>query len=77
MNQETITLFLDFARTAKSTLKGSEAENSVSRESLITEAKKTKLDVAPVSAEKSDGYVKQIYSMWDTVKKSRLLGETN
>jgi hypothetical protein len=26
MNQETITLFLDFARTAKSTLKGSEAE---------------------------------------------------
>jgi tripartite-type tricarboxylate transporter receptor subunit TctC len=35
---------------------------------FLAEAKKTKLDVEPVSGEEIDGHVKQIYSMSDKVK---------
>jgi tripartite-type tricarboxylate transporter receptor subunit TctC len=34
------------------------------------EAKKTRLDIEPVSGEEIDGYVKQIYSMSDKVKQN-------
>ncbi|HSC43413.1 MAG TPA: tripartite tricarboxylate transporter substrate-binding protein [Candidatus Binatia bacterium] len=37
---------------------------------FLAEAKKMKLDVEPVSGEDIDGYVKQIYSMSDTVKRN-------
>jgi tripartite-type tricarboxylate transporter receptor subunit TctC len=37
---------------------------------LLAEAKKLKLDIDPVSGEDIDGYVKEIYSMSDKVKKN-------
>ena len=37
---------------------------------FLAEAKKTKLDIEPVSGEEIDGYVKQIYSMSDKVKQN-------
>jgi hypothetical protein len=37
---------------------------------FLAEAKKMKLDIEPVSGEDIDGYVKQIYSMSDTVKQN-------
>jgi tripartite-type tricarboxylate transporter receptor subunit TctC len=37
---------------------------------LLAEAKKMKLDIDPVSGEDIDGYVKQIYSMSDKVKRN-------
>lgn len=37
---------------------------------FLAEAKKTKLDIEPVSGEEIDGYVKQIYSMSDKVKRN-------
>ena len=37
---------------------------------FLAEAKKTKLDVEPVAGEEIDGYVKQIYSMSDNVKRN-------
>jgi tripartite-type tricarboxylate transporter receptor subunit TctC len=37
---------------------------------FLAEAKKMKLDVEPVAGEDIDGYVKQIYSMSDTVKQN-------
>jgi hypothetical protein len=35
---------------------------------FLAEAKKTKLDIEPVSGEEIEGYVKQIYLMSDKVK---------
>jgi tripartite-type tricarboxylate transporter receptor subunit TctC len=37
---------------------------------FLAEAKKTKLDIEPVSGEEIEGYVKQIYSMSDKVKEN-------
>jgi hypothetical protein len=37
---------------------------------FLAEAKKTRLDIEPVSGEEIDGYVKQIYSMSDKVKQN-------
>jgi hypothetical protein len=37
---------------------------------LLAEAKKMKLDIEPVSGEEIDGYVKQIYSMSNAVKRN-------
>jgi tripartite-type tricarboxylate transporter receptor subunit TctC len=37
---------------------------------FLAEAKKTKLDIEPVSGEEIEGYVKQIYSMSDDVKQN-------
>jgi tripartite-type tricarboxylate transporter receptor subunit TctC len=37
---------------------------------FLAEAKKTKLDIEPVAGEEIDGYVKQIYSMSDNVKRN-------
>jgi tripartite-type tricarboxylate transporter receptor subunit TctC len=37
---------------------------------FLAEAKKTKLDIEPVGGEEIEGYVKQIYSMSDTVKEN-------
>ena len=37
---------------------------------FLAEAKKTKLELEPVSGEEIDGYVKQIYSMSDKVKQN-------
>lgn len=37
---------------------------------FLAEAKKTKLDIEPVSGEEIDGYVKQIYSMSNKVKQN-------
>jgi tripartite-type tricarboxylate transporter receptor subunit TctC len=37
---------------------------------FLAEAKKMKLDIEPVAGEDIDGYVKQIYSMSDTVKRN-------
>jgi tripartite-type tricarboxylate transporter receptor subunit TctC len=37
---------------------------------FLAEAKKTKLDIDPVSGEEIEGYVKQIYSMSDKVKQN-------
>ncbi|HSF56725.1 MAG TPA: hypothetical protein VLD83_01505 [Candidatus Binatia bacterium] len=37
---------------------------------FLAEAKKTKLDIEPVGGEEIDGYVKQIYSMSDKVKRN-------
>ena len=37
---------------------------------FLAEAKKTRLDIDPVSGEEIDGYVKQIYSMPDKVKRN-------
>jgi hypothetical protein len=37
---------------------------------FLAEAKKTKLDIEPVSGKEIEGYVKQIYSMSDDVKQN-------
>jgi hypothetical protein len=37
---------------------------------FLAEAKKTRLDIEPVSGDEIDGYVKQIYSMSDKVKQN-------
>jgi tripartite-type tricarboxylate transporter receptor subunit TctC len=37
---------------------------------FLADAKKTRLDIEPVSGEEIEGFVKQIYSMSDTVKRN-------
>jgi hypothetical protein len=37
---------------------------------FLAEAKKTRLDIEPVSGEEIEGYVKQIYSMSNKVKEN-------
>jgi tripartite-type tricarboxylate transporter receptor subunit TctC len=43
---------------------------TLSDSAFLAEAKKTKLDIEPVGGEEIEGYVKQIYSMSETVKEN-------